>query len=147
MKNLVPMAWGTSGSVWSRTAQGSRPRWLGEGLCSSVSRGPPGSASIHVQLPEAGVGWGGVTYTVVLDILLRCYTMSLAFWQDWFLWGTQNSTPRKHWSSKLQRVQEHVWVWKGCCGAYCVSVFILMWDRGLRAYYVWLYAFNFYSLD
>lgn len=38
----------------------------------------------HVQLPEAGVG-GRVTYTVVLDILLRCYTMSLAFWQEWFL--------------------------------------------------------------
>ena len=111
-------------------------------------RGPPGSASTHVQLPEAGVGWGGVTYTVVLDILLRCYTMSLAFWQEWFLWDTQDSTPRQHWSSELQSAGAGMGkavLW----GILCVweSVFILIWDRGLRAYYVWLYAFNFYSLE
>lgn len=50
-------------------------------LCS----GPPGSASTHVQLPEAGAGGEERSLTEVLDILLRCYTMSLAFCQEWFL--------------------------------------------------------------
>lgn len=48
-------------------------------LCSGAAR-----ACLHLCAASRSWSWGRgeVTYTVVLDILLRCYTMSLAFCQE-----------------------------------------------------------------